>query len=59
MTKDTDMVRDTDEVARQARFGALPERVRLEDTVQEVPATAPDPSRDTYNADEWLTRNAL
>lgn len=45
--------------ARQARFGALPGRVRAEDMVQEVPATAPDPARDTYNQDEWLVRNVL
>lgn len=55
----TAAVRDADEAARQARFGALPERIRLEDTVQELPATEPDPSRDTYDSDEWLTRNAL
>ncbi|QIB44581.1 hypothetical protein [Streptomyces aureoverticillatus] len=45
------------DAARQARFGKLPERVRPEDTVEERPAVAPDPARDTYNADEWLIRN--
>ncbi|QIQ04462.1 hypothetical protein [Streptomyces liangshanensis] len=44
---------------RHTRFGTLPERIRLEDTLQSVPATHPDPSRDSYNHDEWLTRNAL
>ncbi|HEY3483009.1 MAG TPA: hypothetical protein VGL02_29360 [Streptomyces sp.] len=47
------------EAARRARFGSLPERIRLEDTVEERPATLPDPARDTYNADEWLVRYAL
>ncbi|WP_405579727.1 hypothetical protein [Streptomyces sp. NBC_01190] len=55
----TQKVQDPDAAARHARFGALPKRVRLEDTVQELPATVPDPSRDTYRADEWLVRNAL
>ncbi|MGE7425869.1 hypothetical protein ACQKKI_08885 [Staphylococcus capitis] len=45
--------------ARSARFGRLPERIRPEDTVQVVPATAPDPARDTFNSDEWLVRYAL
>jgi hypothetical protein len=49
---------DADEAARHARFGRLPERIRLEDTIQEVPATAPDPAKDTYNPDEWVVRNA-
>jgi hypothetical protein len=50
---------DAAETARRVRFGALPERVRLEDTVEEHPATAPDPARDAYNEDEWLVRYAL
>ncbi|MEU1528957.1 hypothetical protein [Streptomyces fagopyri] len=44
---------------RRARFGALPERIRLEDTVEERPATVPDPARDAYNEDEWLVRTCL
>jgi len=43
-------------VLRRTRFGSLPERIRLEDTVETKPATAPDPARDTYNPDEWLIR---
>jgi hypothetical protein len=43
---------------RHARFGALPERVHLEDTVEEQPEL-PDPARDAYNPDEWLVRYAL
>jgi hypothetical protein len=54
----TEKVQDAAEAARRARFGRLPERIRLEDTIQEVPATAPDPAKDTYNPDEWLIRNA-
>jgi hypothetical protein len=50
-------VQDAAEAARQARFGKLPERILPKETVQEVPATAPDPAKDTYNPDEWLIRN--
>ncbi|OIJ68158.1 hypothetical protein [Streptomyces mangrovisoli] len=52
--------RETDfDARRRARFSRLPEPVRLADTVEERPATAPDPARDTYNPDEWLVRYAL
>ncbi|MGW1541944.1 hypothetical protein ACWCPM_17220 [Streptomyces sp. NPDC002309] len=44
---------------RRERFGALPARIRLEDTVEERPATVPDPTKDTYNPDEWLVRTCL
>ncbi|MBB5775773.1 hypothetical protein [Nonomuraea jabiensis] len=50
---------DPAESARRARFGRLPERIRLEDTVEEHPATPPDPARDAYDADEWLVRYCL
>ncbi|GAA3775227.1 hypothetical protein [Streptomyces chiangmaiensis] len=50
---------DAAAVARHARFGTLPERIRLEDTVAESPATVPDPARDHYNPDEWLVRTCL
>ncbi|WP_328681514.1 hypothetical protein OG905_37465 [Streptomyces sp. NBC_00322] len=59
MTTTKKNVQDAAEMARRARFGSLPDRIRLEDTIQELPATAPDPAKDTYNSDEWLTRNAL
>lgn len=45
--------------ARRVRFGSLPERIRLEDTVQALLATTPDPARDAYNDDEWLIRNVI
>ncbi|MFI9613477.1 hypothetical protein ACIHCM_17720 [Streptomyces sp. NPDC052023] len=47
------------EAGRRERFGKLPERIRLEDTVEERPAAVPDPAKDTYNADEWLVRYCL
>ena len=53
------VAKEAAEVVRRARFGKLPERVRLEDTVEERPATVPDPARDTYNSDEWLVRTCL
>lgn len=45
--------------ARHARFGALPERVRPEDTVEERSATTPDPARDAFSSDDWLVRYCL
>jgi hypothetical protein len=55
----TSQVQDAEQEARRARFGRLPEPIRLEDTVQELPATTPDGVRDAYNDDEWLIRNAF
>ncbi|MEU4893205.1 hypothetical protein AB0B12_21780 [Streptomyces sp. NPDC044780] len=52
-------VPDATEAVRRARFGKLPERVRLEDTVEERAAIAPDPAKDTFNPDEWLVRHCL
>lgn len=45
--------------ARHARFGRLPEPVRVEDMVEERPAAAPDPARHAYDPDEWLVRYCL
>ncbi|MFF5516915.1 hypothetical protein [Streptomyces coeruleorubidus] len=45
--------------ARRARFGTLPEPVRLEDMVEERAASTPDPARTAYNQDEWLVRYCL
>ncbi|MET8944976.1 hypothetical protein ABZX30_15685 [Streptomyces sp. NPDC004542] len=45
--------------ARRSRFGTLPEPVRLEDTVEERPATRRDPARDAYDPHEWLVRYCL
>ncbi|MGW1888154.1 hypothetical protein [Streptomyces sp. NPDC001970] len=50
---------DAAAVLRRVRFGKLPERIRLEDTVEEQPATTPDPAKDAYNPDEWLVRTCL
>ncbi|AEM83860.1 hypothetical protein [Streptomyces violaceusniger] len=52
-------VPDAAETARRARFSKLPERIHLEDTVEERAAIAPDPAKDTYNPDEWLVRYCL
>ena len=49
----------TAEAERRARFGALPERVRLQDTVEERPATPRDPARDAYDPDEFVVRYGL
>ncbi|MFF0853834.1 hypothetical protein ACWDU8_01560 [Streptomyces sp. NPDC003388] len=56
---DTDTPTDTAATARRARFGALPERVRPEDTVETRPATPRDPARDAFDPDEWLVRYCL
>ena len=44
---------------RRARFGALPERIRPQDRVEELPATLPDPARDTHHPDDWIARYGL
>ncbi|MFF0291213.1 hypothetical protein [Streptomyces sp. NPDC005262] len=50
---DKDM--DVDVLARQARFGALPERIRPEDTTEVVPVMARYPSQDLYDHENSLT----
>ncbi|MGW3284691.1 hypothetical protein ACWDR3_08620 [Streptomyces sp. NPDC001002] len=59
MTPEKTELPDVTETARRTRFGSLPERIRPEDMTEETPATAPDPARDTYSSDEWLTRTCL
>lgn len=59
MTSTQQKIPDTAAAARRARFGKLPERIRPEQMVEESPATAPDPARHVYTADEWLTRYCL
>ncbi|MFB6707646.1 hypothetical protein ACFCW6_23390 [Streptomyces sp. NPDC056333] len=55
----TEKIPSDAEAARQARFGRLPERIRLEDTTEGHAATSLDPARDAYNYDEWLVRMCL
>ncbi|MFF0286706.1 hypothetical protein [Streptomyces sp. NPDC005262] len=55
----TEQVPSDAEVARHARFGKLPERIRLEDTTEGHAATVLDPARNAYNYDEWLVRMCL
>ncbi|MFF3379191.1 hypothetical protein ACFYXF_40330 [Streptomyces sp. NPDC002680] len=50
---------ETAEAVRQARFGQLPDRIRLEDMVAAQPASVPDPAKGAYNEDEWLVRYCL
>ncbi|MET8537949.1 hypothetical protein ABZV67_41060 [Streptomyces sp. NPDC005065] len=45
--------------ARQLRFSKLPERIRLEDTIEERPPWSHNSARDAYNVDEWLVRMCL
>lgn len=59
MTREENKTSDAAEVLRHARFGRLPERIRLEDMVEEKPARVPDPTKHAYNPDEWLVRNCL
>ncbi|GGS05966.1 hypothetical protein GCM10010269_51160 [Streptomyces humidus] len=47
---------DSAEERRRDRFGALPERVRPQDMVEERPATPRDPARDAYNPEEFMVR---
>lgn len=46
-------------VTRKERFGALPERIRLEDMVGTRQATPHDPDRDAYDPDEVALRYGL
>ncbi|MGW6897511.1 hypothetical protein [Streptomyces sp. NBC_01718] len=55
----TEKIPSDAEAARRARFGRLPERIRLEDTTEGHAATFLDPARDAYNYDEWLVRMCL
>jgi hypothetical protein len=48
-------VKDADAVARQARFGALPQRVLPEDTTEVIPVMDRYPSQDLYDHEKWLT----
>ncbi|MGY1496622.1 hypothetical protein ACW4TU_08385 [Streptomyces sp. QTS52] len=50
---------ETPEAVRHARFGHLPERIRVEDMVAAQPASVPDPAKGAYNEDEWLVRYCL
>ncbi|MDX3451029.1 hypothetical protein PV396_03545 [Streptomyces sp. ME02-8801-2C] len=50
---------ETAEAVRQARFGQLPDRIRMEDMMAAQPASVPDPAKDTYNVDEWTVRYCL
>ncbi|MGW6902678.1 hypothetical protein ACWGF2_39815 [Streptomyces sp. NPDC054919] len=54
-TQKLKMVGDVDALARQARFGALPERIRSEDTTEVVPIIARYPSQDLYDHEKSLT----
>ncbi|WP_052863270.1 hypothetical protein [Streptomyces niger] len=46
--------------ARRTRFGALPERVRFEDMVEERPAAPRDPARDNYDPEgSWRSFSCL
>ncbi|MET9581786.1 hypothetical protein OG894_06325 [Streptomyces sp. NBC_01724] len=55
----TEQIPSDAEVARHARFGKLPERIRLEDTTEGHAAAVLDPARNAYNYDEWLVRTCL
>ncbi|WP_431773890.1 hypothetical protein [Streptomyces cucumeris] len=57
--KDQQQTRDAAEERRHTRFGALPERVRPEEMVEERPAIAQDPARNAYNDEEWMVRYGL
>ncbi|MDX2847800.1 MULTISPECIES: hypothetical protein [Streptomycetaceae] len=46
---------DSGAATRQARFGALPARVRPEDTTEVVPIVERYPSQDLYDPEKWLT----
>lgn len=46
--------------ARRARFGALPERIRYEDMVEEKKAEPNDPARYAYDPEgSWMSFSCL
>jgi hypothetical protein len=46
---------DADAAARHVRFGALPERIRPEETTEVVPVMNRYPSQDLYDHEKNLT----
>lgn len=51
---------DSAEVARRARFGSLPERIRQEDMTEERAATPSDPARYAYDPElSWMSFSCL
>ncbi|MFD5842436.1 hypothetical protein [Streptomyces chartreusis] len=51
---------DNASAARRARFGALPERIRYEDMVEEKEATPDDPARHTHDPEgSWRFYSCL
>ena len=57
---ETKTTKDSAAAARQARFGALPERVRYEDMVEEEPVTPKGPAGAAYNAEgSWISYSCL
>ncbi|MFC5219284.1 hypothetical protein [Streptomyces coerulescens] len=51
---------DNASAARRARFGALPERVRYEDMVEEKEATPGDPARHAHDPEgSWRFSSCL
>ena len=51
---------DSAAATRRARFGSLPERVRLEDMVEEKAAAAHDPARGAYDPEgSWRSFSCL
>ncbi|CAL9345127.1 hypothetical protein [Streptomyces pilosus] len=47
---------DAAQTRRRLRFSKLPERVRLEDTVEERPAVTHHSASHSHNPDWWLIR---
>ncbi|MFD8388592.1 hypothetical protein ACFV2N_05120 [Streptomyces sp. NPDC059680] len=51
---------DSTAAVRRARFGALPQRIRYEDMVEEKAATPRDAARDAYNPEgSWTSFSCL
>ncbi|MFF1836980.1 hypothetical protein ACFVXE_22655 [Streptomyces sp. NPDC058231] len=47
---------DTAQALRHLRFSQLPERIRLEDMIEERPAATHDSVSGAFNSDWWLLR---
>ncbi|MFD7877183.1 hypothetical protein ACFV5G_24305 [Streptomyces sp. NPDC059766] len=59
-TPNTPTAPDGAALLRHARFGSLPEPIRLEDTTAERPASPADPAKDVYNPESvWSQYSCL
>lgn len=53
---ESNRIQDSAAAARQARFGRLPARIRVEDMVMETPSESQNPAAGQYSAEaSWVS----